>query len=236
MRQLLFFNLLLGTLLLHAQEDYLVKASGDTIYGKINFKKPEGNKEEVIIKTASGRENISANKLVTCVAEGKTYKSVWYNNKYYIMEVISTGYLSFYRFRAEGSFDFGTKYLHKKTQEGIEVPTISFRPIMSKFFDDCPDLSTAIDNKVYRSKDLDEIIQFYNERCLLAFQEGQAAEDTEFNSQDLDELQSVLNDVLTKKSEGDKIPKYLIKALEELATKDINNQLSELLKELKKED
>lgn len=58
------------------------------------------------------------------------------------------------------------KYILQKGNEELKRPkALTFRKDMKEYFSDCPELSTKIDDKIYKKKDLESIVGFYNSNC-----------------------------------------------------------------------
>lgn len=210
-----------------AQSDFVATNVGDTIYGKVSFEIPESVNESVTVKNDDGKQYINSNKIIFVQAKGKTYRSIRYGSKYRIMQEVIPGYLSLFKYR-DGSFEFATNFLYKATGEGIATSAISFRRSVADFIKECEELSTAVSEKQYAYRDINEVVSQYNTTCLREVSQQEVV------LVDLKELQTLLGDIISRQEKNEPVPEYLKKALKEYADQDIRSALLELVRSLEK--
>jgi len=69
-------------------------------------------------------------------------------------------------FNGQGSTSLVTSYVVQKGNgEFKKLPTIEFRYEMTTYFNDCPELVTKLEEKVFRKRDRVKIVEFYNANC-----------------------------------------------------------------------
>ena len=169
-------------------------------------------------------------------------------------EVIS-GYLGLYRFRTDKSYEFATRFLYKASNEGMEVPNITFKRAVANFLGECPSVQQDVKDKVYKNSNIDEMIAAFN-ACLnkkpqFVVEEKKEKKQKVKESKELqliksitenlsgenisEELATLLKDIKGKITNGDKVPSYLKSALQE-ATKEysaVEKDVTELIALLK---
>lgn len=225
-----------------AQSEEVYLTTGDTLTGKIDILLPSEAFEEIILKTDGNKRRIKSFQMLGFKSDDKTYKIIKYGLKYRIMQEILDGYLGLYRFRSGNSYDFGSRFLYKATNEGMEVPNITFKKSVAEFVEECPDVQTAVKNKVYKGSNIEDMVKAFNE-CLdetpqYSDNEG---EDKKSKKKDAkpskelkliqsisaklkaegidEELVTLLDDIEGKIENGEKVPGYLTGALQESAGK-----------------
>ena len=228
MKEALSVILLTYGLTCAAQEDFLITNTKDTLYGKIYFPVTESPVETITIKNKSGKKEFSANHVLSCQVKDVDFKVVRFDSRKRIMQVIVTDYLSLYRFRKAGEFDFSTDFLQIKDQ-GFSISPIEFKKVIIPILQDCPQLSRKVQNKEYKYKDLIEIVKEYNSTCM-------RGENTNTQSaaeiQQLMELQTSLKEALQMYGNNEPIPEKIKNSLKGFAEQDINAYLVEFLNQI----
>jgi len=105
---------------------------------------------------------------------------------YTLLKQIEVGKLNLYKFfdvfhssksgpngsMTSKSSSISRYYIAKKNEETLTNLGITglefgkrFKKNASKFFSDCPELVTKIQNKEYKKKHIEEVVKFYNENC-----------------------------------------------------------------------
>ncbi|MEQ8580653.1 MAG: hypothetical protein RIC30_13850 [Marinoscillum sp.] len=235
MRVLLVLSLLItSTLHAQAQSDYLVTSSKDTLRGKVSLLLQEKLTEKVTVTTEDETRTFHSGQLIAARINEVTYKSIKHGDKYRMMKEITPGYLGLYSFRFEDNYDFDPKFLYKVTGEGQEIPTFGFRAVAADFLSECPSIVQAIKDKTYKISELSTLVDDYNTRCLNTRMKSKGAEVKEINTllDQIAELQQLLRDIQAKKDAGEKIPQYMIKALEAHANHNLSGDLNLLLEQL----
>lgn len=247
-KQIIFsISLLLIFTTIEAQ-DYVVTPQLDTIYGEIDVPLPSDYYEEVILKTSNDKTRYRAHEVRGFYENGEHYRTVKFQDKYRFMKLVKDGYLSFYQYRADGSYAFNSGFLQKKTKEGVEVPNILFKKTMTGFLSDCESVSAKIDNKELKKGDLETIIDEYN--ACIKQQTSMALASTpkpkvstptidllktiaaETNNE---ELKILLSDIKSKLENDEKVPSYMIGALQEYVNENesVEEDLKILIDQLK---
>lgn len=221
----------------HGQQDFVVTTQGDTLKGKIQIQLASEGHEEISINTEEGNRTLKAFQFLTLTHDDEAYKPVRYGQVYKIMKVETEGYLSLLHYRPEGQFAFGSPYLLKNTGEGIDLPTLTFKKVMSGFLSDCPEVVQKIEEKIYKKSDLTRIVTEYNqcitgqtEELFASDEDKSGTEDTshpafeiiqslmekanETSDPSAAEVEVLLGDLRKKLSSESKVPAYMIRALQ----------------------
>lgn len=83
--------------------------------------------------------------------------------KYYHTESSPLMYNSSSELITEGiSYQVDKCFLQKGSQELAKIKGLTFRKDMMEYFNDCSELSQKIENKEYRKKDIESIVNYYN--------------------------------------------------------------------------
>ncbi|UII20213.1 hypothetical protein [Fulvivirga ligni] len=248
----------------NAQEDHVITIHQDTLYGSIQILLPTPHSEEIILKTDDGKDRYKAYQFTEFTYEGDTYVPVKTSTKYAIMKVKKEGYLSLLSYRAENNYDFGNLYLLKKTGEGTELPTFLWKKVMTDFLSNCPEVTTKIEDKTYKRNDIEDIVDVYN-NCILDQTSATYSDNskratpaktatpnkdnpavtliytikgklTAYDNSDTEDIMALLTDMAEKLSEDEKIPSYMIGALNEQAKefKSIEEDIDQLVEMIKK--
>ena len=240
----------------YAQTDRLITVSGDTLGGKIDILLPTDYFEEINFKNDSGKRRYKAFQFVGFYKDDVFYKSIKHSGKYRVMKEIEGGYLGLYLYRSDNSFEFGSRFLYKISNEGIEVPNINFKKAVSQFVNDCPAVQTKVLNREYRGSNLAEMVVDFN-NCLTNTPIPQKRRDEgpyepvviveseelqlvntltqKLSEEDISgELNTLLQDITSKIEKGEKVPGYLQSALkaETEAYKNVKKDVDKLLEAL----
>ncbi|UII26592.1 hypothetical protein LVD15_25400 [Fulvivirga maritima] len=241
-RSLIILILLFVAHFSHAQDDYLVTLKRDTIKGEVQILLPSDRNEEIMFKTGDDKTRYKAYQFLEFYHEGEHYVPVKMTEKYAIMKVIKSGYLSLLSYRVDNNYDFGNLYLLKKTGEGTEVPTFLFKKVMADFLANCTQVSKKIENKEYKRSDIETIVDEFN-NCIIRQTadtysgEAPAKKSTPkvtdhpalsiiknikstlagYDTEETEDILALLSDLNDKISTGEKVPSYMIGALKEEA-------------------
>jgi hypothetical protein len=246
---LLLVVLPLGT---RAQGNYAVTVKGDTLRGEIQLMTYDLQDRIVVIRNKK-KENYTSLQVPTLFLDSVLYKVQRLENGYRYMQLLKSGFLSLYGFRQKNQFGYDGRMLIKMDGSKLEVPNIGFKKQLSEFLVDCDLLAERIRNSELGRKDLDQIIDLYNDCAATkkAVQSITSAAMTEPNKasspqllalkslaekvqraglpnqKDVDDL---LADMNSKLSNQQKIPNYQIGALKEyLAGKGLEAELTAFL-------
>ncbi|MBL6449537.1 hypothetical protein JMN32_24710 [Fulvivirga sp. 29W222] len=249
----------------YGQTDYVVTTHRDTIQGEVQILLPSERYEEVTIKTEDATRRFKAYQFLEVGKDSLIYRSVKFGEIYKIMQLEVEGYLSLLSFRSDGNYSFGSKYLLKKTGDGIEVPTLLFKKIMSDFLSDCNEVEKKIENKTYKRSDIDAVVTHYNNCIQVQTQDLYADTSSKkkveptvisevspagakladikkklqtIRSAEAPELMVLLNDIESKLTNHRTVPPYMIAALREQGAKlsDINTDITELIELINQQD
>lgn len=235
-----------------AQSDYLITNRGDSITGefKLLFYGPE---KKVQVK--------NENKKVYSILETRyfSYKDeLYYPIKspygYQFMKMVVPGYASLYTFQQPNQSSYDGLFIAKADGQSMEVPNLSFKKNMTKFFDDCGDVSARIESGELSKKNLEEIIALYN-TCIEGKTKTLAKERTkqreaavivnswdalagkikatpEFEGQT--NALEMINDIKGKVSRNEKVPNYVKEGLKSILSsqEDIKDSLEKAIAEL----
>jgi hypothetical protein len=245
---ILFISLGLSTIV--SAQDWVITTKQDSIYGKINIELAMTAYEEIVIKTDEGKQRLKAYQFIEFSNDGTTYQTVKLDGKYRIMKLEKEGYLSLYRYRQDGAFDFGTQYLLKSGGEGLLIPNLTFKKAIMKYLNDCSKIEQGFENGDYKKSEIHKLIDDYN-NCItknskitkIEIVDKEIIESRELNLIDAikskidaseTELHSLLIDIKTKLREGNAIPGYLKSALKEQTEgmSVIKTEVEELLKSI----
>jgi hypothetical protein len=184
---------------------------------------------------------------------GEIYQPVKGPDGYAFMKLQKAGYLSLYTYQLPNQTTFDGYYLLKMDGKGTEVPNISFKKAMQKFLSDCPSVAEKIDKGDFSKKDLNAIIDAYN-NCIdlntvdhskvIADQKVQqkvigawdvleekvkAEPEFEGKSNALD----MISEIKSKVARSEKIPNFLIEGLKGTLTQEtFKTELETALKEI----
>lgn len=226
--------LALFTTLAIAQSDEVYLTSGDTLKGKVDILLPSDFFEEIQVKTEDNKRRLKSFQMLGFKTNDQKYKVIKFGDKYRIMEELISGYLGLYRFRTENSYDFGSRFLYKATNEGIEVPNITFKKTVANFLSECPSVQTGVRDKTYKNSNIEDMVAAFN-ACLNDKPQSSSTENEEkvvlkvskeldliqsiskkLNKEGInDDLSTLLKDLESKISRGEKVPGYLVSALRE---------------------
>lgn len=233
---LILFLAVLACKCVHAQ-DFLVTTKGDTLTGEIkslNY----GPEKKVQLKSADKKKTVYS---MFQIAYYSLDKEVFYPVKgpygYSFMKLLKPGYLSLYSFTSQDQLTYDGLYLLKKDGRGTTVPNISFKKILANFLEDCPEVSTKIQNDEFSKKDLEKIIDAYN-ACIISRTNHLATQQNSISTKDkvgpwnilvekitalenFSEKENVLemiSEVKKKISSAEKVPNFLISGIKQSVT------------------
>ena len=163
----LFLSLALTVLFLPSlmAQDYLITTSGDSIAGKMSLGINAAGREYVVMKEGrkkSRHELLRVQRIVT--QKDGLIVPLQIDSKYKFGKVISKGYLSHYKYTREGSTEYFTEnFIQKMDGSGLVVTNLGFTNQVSRFLNDCINVSEAVKEKRYTRKNLAELIVAYND-------------------------------------------------------------------------
>jgi hypothetical protein len=172
---------------------------------------------------------------------------------YTFMKLVKPGYLSLYNYQLPNQMTFDGSFLMRKDGRGIDVPNIGFKKVMKNYLSDCQTLVARIDNGELSKKDLNTIIDQYNE-CIMgktvrhdqevaqAVEQKKASsawdvletkvkEEPEFDGK-INALE-MIHEIKEKISKSEKIPNFLLEGLKgSLKQETLQSALQDALKDV----
>ena len=238
-----------------SQTDYVIKASGDTLKGKVKILSHD-QIERVQISSAGLKTIFTGLQVRSVWTDNTVFRPLKYDNTVRFMRVIKNGYLSLYAFNVENQNTWSGLYLAKLDGTGMEVPNLSFKKSLAKYLSDCLDVSTRINKGDLNKRDLDRIVDLYN-ACLQTKTEAATIKTTEpalINSENVlavnnfitkveaenfvtkKDALDLLRDIQSKVKKNEPVPNYLVEGLKSylMEAPSLNNDLESLIVLLKK--
>jgi len=238
-----------------SQTDYVIKASGDTLKGKVKILSHD-QIERVQISSAGLKTIFTGLQVRSVWTDNTVFRPLKYDNTVRFMRVIKNGYLSLYAFNVENQNTWSGLYLAKLDGTGMEVPNLSFKKSLAKYLSDCLDVSTRINKGDLNKRDLDRIVDLYN-ACLQTKTEAatiKTAEPALINSENVlavnnfitkveaenfvtkKDALDLLRDIQSKVKKNEPVPNYLVEGLKSylMEAPSLNNDLESLIVLLKK--
>ena len=217
-------------------KEYAITLKNDTIYGKVIISSNQGLGQQILVKNGKKKTNFKVYQLKSINTKRGIYHTLKIKGQYQMAKLEKAGYLSYYNFSGNSSTSsllFDTPILIKRSGEQMEIPNLGFKKHIARFLSDCDNVSTNFENGVYSKGDLNKIIDDYNQ-CIadrtvayndknVKFEKSQNKADQideiikSINSSskisDKKELLEMLGDVKSKLKSNEKVPRYLIGAL-----------------------
>jgi hypothetical protein len=165
-KNLIFFTFLVistFTARLLPAQDYVVTVTEDTIRGTLKPFNFGQDKKVQVIDGQKKKTQVSIFKTRSYFYKGDIYQPVKTETGYEYMKLLKSGYLSLYGFIPEKQSSYDGRYLLKRDGKGMEVPNLSFKRMMTQLLSDCPVVSDKIEKGDLGKKDLDKIIDTYNQ-------------------------------------------------------------------------
>jgi hypothetical protein len=147
-----------------AQSNYMVTLKSDTIRGDLRILSYDQIDRVQIINNGK-KEMYKALDILIVSLDHEFYKAVQFDKSIRLMKIIKSGYLSLYGFRVNNQSTFDGRYLVRLDGNNMELPNLGFKKIMANYLEDCADLSEKIKNGDVEKKNIEQIIDQYNE-CL----------------------------------------------------------------------
>ncbi|MBS1949891.1 MAG: hypothetical protein OJF59_002475 [Cytophagales bacterium] len=157
---------MVSCLIVRAQADFVVPFKGDTLTGEAKIL--SFDKIDRVQITSHGKKTIFQSTQVRSLRMNQDlYRAVRYENSIRMMKIVKDGYLSLLAFNPEGQSNssWSGQYLLKRDGQGVEVPNLSFKKILSNFLGDCPDIKDHFQKGDFSKHDLNRIVDLYN-TCL----------------------------------------------------------------------
>ena len=212
-------------------EDYVVTVKGDTIKGKLTISVRWNMPQSATIKVGKKKQYFEVYQLKAAGKRDSTiYHTIKILGKYRFAELVKGGYLSYYLYSSDepNSVPFGNQVLVKRDGSQKSFSTLAFKKSVRSFLEDCPTVKSNFDNDLYVRKDLDKIIDDYNDcinnNTLELVPEADADKiallktlmkqvNRESSITEKDEIQEMLGDIGERLKKNQTIPGYLSDAL-----------------------
>jgi hypothetical protein len=243
-----------------AQNDFVITTKGDTLHGELKLLIFESTIDKLQVKTTDKKTVYTAVQIISFKKNGETYRTIKHDNGYHFMKVIKNGFLSLLAFNSTTQATWDGQYLAKRDGSGIDVPNLGFKKILIKFLSECEDVVNQIEADQLRKRDLEKIIDTYN-NCLQtqtqavvnapAPQPAPASVDNEktlalknltakIESEDFSSKKDaldLLHDIQAKVAKNENVPNYLIEGLKSYLanTPSLSSDLEKVIAALKKE-
>lgn len=247
----LFVAFLLLSVATQAQNDFVVTSKLDTIFGKPRILSYDLI-DRVQIEVNKKKESFTALQVYSVTIDSQVYKPIQYENKIYLMKLVKSGYLSLYAFRLENQTTYDGRFMTKLDGTSIEVPNLSFKKFMVNFLNDCSTIVSKIKSGDLSKKELDKIIDEYNE-CITNLNKEKVIPSSEVNEKSVaitkligkieaedftskKDALDLLKDIQSKVNNNEPVPNYLTDGLKgylagtPALTDDLNALLSLLQK------
>jgi hypothetical protein len=234
-------------------QDFVVTSKGDTLIGEVKPLFYGVDKKVQLNQEGKKKVIYPMFQVRSFFYRGELYKPVKGPEGYTFMKLQKAGYLSLYSYQLPNQVTFDGLYLLKMDGNGTEVPNISFKKVMQRFLADCPTVAEKIDNGDLAKKELNKIIDEYNE-CIGAntVDHGKIIAENEGNQKIIgvwDVLEEKVNaepefegksnaldmiaEIKNKIARSEKVPNFLVEGLKSTLTQetfkaDLENALKEI--------
>jgi hypothetical protein len=253
------FILLLIPILGFCQSDYLVTIKSDTLKGDLRILSYDVQ-DRVQISAEGKKQMITSLQILFVQKNGEIFKPVKHDNNIRLMKLIKGGYLSLYGYKLPNQATYDGRLLVKQNGSTLELPNITFKKMMSTYLEDCSSLSDQLKAGDLSRKDIEKIVDLYNEcvgkgkKAAAAAPEPETA-DTLLKRQRTVEVENLaslvreatfnqrqdaldlLKDIQSKIDRNENIPNYQIETLRALLSgkNDFKSQLEKVIALLKNE-
>lgn len=143
-------------------QDYVLTTRGDSLTGEVRPLLYGPEKKVQIITGDREKTSYSIFQVKEFSSEGEIYHPVKGETGYVFMKLLRPGYLSLYAFQLENQTRFDGLFLKKLDGATLAVPNLGFRKYMTRFLEDCPDVTAKIESGELGKKELNEIVDQYN--------------------------------------------------------------------------
>jgi len=149
-----------------AAQDYVVTVTGDTLRGTVKAFNFGDGKKVIVTDAQKNKTTVPIFKTRVFLLKGEIFQPVRMETGYQYMKLLKSGYLSLYAFVPAQQSSYDGRYLMKADGQGMEVPNLSFKKMMGNFLEGCPEVVAKIDDGEMGKRDLDKIIDEFNQ-CIL---------------------------------------------------------------------
>lgn len=213
-------------------QDYVLTSRGDSVSGEVKPLLYGPQKKVQVITSDNQKTSYSIFEVRAFSHEGHIYHPIKGDQGYVFMKLLQPGYLSLYAYQPENQTRFDGLFLQKLDGDNMPVPNLGFKKYLSKFLEDCPQVSAKVKDGELGKKNLEEIIAVYN-ACvdrrtinhdqLLASRKEQTLKISAWESLEekvreksfgeKDNALEMINEIRKKIQRQEKIPNFLIEGL-----------------------
>ncbi|HTE28784.1 MAG TPA: hypothetical protein VK666_00310 [Chryseolinea sp.] len=144
-------------------QDYVVTSKGDTIIGTIKPLMYGADKKVQVAAEGKKKQTLAMFQIRAFQFKNETYQPVKGPDGYTFMKLIKSGYLSLYHYQLLNQVTFDGTFLLRRDGKGIDVPNLGFKKVMKNFLEDCESVADKIDKGDLSKRDLNTIIDEYNQ-------------------------------------------------------------------------
>ncbi len=162
MKRILVMLMLISYSTIAQKTNYLITSKADTLFGELRILSYD-QLDRVQLEVNKKKEMFTALQLLSINKDGQEYKPLQYDTKIMLMKVLKRGYLSMYAFRLPNQNSYDGRLLTKLDGSSMEVPNLGFKKILSGYLEDCESVSAQIKGGELSRKEIDKIIDDYNE-------------------------------------------------------------------------
>jgi hypothetical protein len=234
-------------------QGYILTHRGDSLQGEIKPFVFGPDKRVQVVSSDKKKQTFTLFEVREFGYKGDKYHPVKLEEKYTFMKLLKSGYLSLYGYQLENQATFDGRFLLKRDGKSLDVPNLGFRKLIARFLEDCSDLSQKIDNGDFGKKDLDAIVDQYNQcvnnrtvdhTAIVAESAEQREKISPWNDlenkvkakSDFAEKENALEmiaDIKARISRNEKVPNFVIEGLKSsLAASDLQPELAKAVNEL----
>src|SRR6185295_9429691 len=144
-------------------QDMVVTVKNDTLKGTARILSYDViDRIEITPEGEKKKTSLTAVQVRTVVIKEDRFNPVRTEKGYRMMKLVSSSHVSRYLARS-ASNTFDTEYLVLNDGSSTEIPNLSFKKIMGEFLKDCLTIKKSIESKDYKRKDLDKLLEEYDQ-------------------------------------------------------------------------
>lgn len=234
-------------------QDYIVTLKNDTTKGRVKILAFGPEKKVQIVTVDKKKSTFSILEIRALSFKNEKYVPVKAASGYVFMKALREGYLSLYAFQLPNQVTYDGLFLQKRDGNGMEVPNLGFKKIMTKYLQDCEAVTAKIESGELGKNYLTEIIDDYN-LCIAekTTDHSEAIVQNEQQSKKIsawDVLEEkiktrpdfdgrtdaleMITEIKSKINENERIPNFVIDGLKNrLSNTDLSEDLQRALEEL----
>lgn len=156
-------TLLLFACLWSNAQDYLITSKGDSLTGVVKPLMFGVDKKVQVITPDKKKATYPIFQVRSYRYKDEIYQPVKGPEGYTFMKLGKPGYLSLFYYQLPNQVSFDGTYLLRRDGKGIDVPNLGFKKVMKNFLQDCPPLVDKLESGELTKRDLNLIIDEYNQ-------------------------------------------------------------------------